>query len=56
MGLGYRERAQTEMEAARVIEPTVLDDSYEVIQEWVQLTPEQLQVLRDRLRMFTPDV
>jgi len=56
MGLGYWKRAQTEMEAARVIEPTVLDDSYEVIQEWVQLTPEQLQVLRDRLRMFTPDV
>jgi tetratricopeptide (TPR) repeat protein len=54
MGLGYRERAQAEMQAARAIDPTVLDDSYDLVQEWVQLTPEQSQVLTGRLRMFQP--
>jgi tetratricopeptide (TPR) repeat protein len=52
MGLGYQERAHAEMEAARAIEPTVLDDSYDLVQAWVQLTPGQLQVLAERLRMF----
>lgn len=54
MGLGYQERAQTEMEAARTIESTVLD-SYDLVQTWVQLSPEQSQLLTERLRMFVPN-
>lgn len=56
MGLGYRERAHAEMAAAQAIEPTVMDDSYSLAQEWVQLTDAQSQVLVDRVRQFSSDV
>lgn len=52
MGLGYRQRALDEMDAALVIDPAVLDGMEGVVQSWVQLTPEQLQVLTARLLMF----
>jgi tetratricopeptide (TPR) repeat protein len=55
MGLGYRERAHAEMDEARAIEPAVLDASYALIQEWVQLSPAQLEMLTDRLHMFASD-
>jgi tetratricopeptide (TPR) repeat protein len=56
MGLGYRERAEAEMAQARAIEPSVLDERDEPMPTWVQLSPEQTQILKDRLQMFhSPD-
>ena len=52
MGLGYHERARDEMASARAIDPTSVDEGATVIQEWVQLTPAQSSMLKDRLRMF----
>lgn len=52
MGLGYHERARDEMASARAIDPTAVDEGATVIQEWVQLTPAQSSMLKDRLRMF----
>ena len=56
MGLGYREQALDEMEAALAIDPTVLDDLESVVKSSVQLTTAQRHVLAERLRMFTADV
>ena len=55
MGLGYRQRALTEMDAALALDPKAVDDLKQVVQAWVQLSPEQECVLTDRLRMFTDD-
>jgi hypothetical protein len=44
------------MAAALAVDPTAVDEDATVVQEWVQLTPEQARVLTDRLRMFGSDV
>jgi len=55
MGLGYRERAHDEMDAALKIDPTIFDDIANPLVSWVRLNPSQQQILTDRLRMFMSD-
>jgi hypothetical protein len=55
MGLGYRERAHDEMDAALKIDPTIFDDIANPMVSWVRLSPSQQQILTDRLRMFMSD-
>jgi TolB-like protein len=54
MGLGYRERALAEMDAALEVDPALLDDVDHPVDSWIQLTPDQSAVLTERLRMFLP--
>lgn len=55
MGLGYRDRAEAEMAVALRIDPTLFDNLDRPVSSWTHLTPEQLAVLTDRLRMFLPE-
>ena len=52
MGLGYRERALAEMDAALALDPTLLDDIDHPLDSWIQLTPDKAAVLTRRLLMF----
>ena len=52
MGLGYTERAAVEMDEARAIEPAISQGTFELTQQPVQLSPQQLRILRERVNMF----